>query len=74
MLPVIKINLRKDRLKDGKAAIVLQVYYQNKQRQIFTGLYIEEAYFKDGKVVKHPNAIWYNATIKQSTMSWSKNI
>jgi site-specific recombinase XerD len=43
----------------------LQVYFDNKQRQIFTGLWIEEGNFvKDGKVTKHPNASWYNVTIK----------
>jgi site-specific recombinase XerD len=65
MLPAINIKLRKDRKKDGKCAIVLQVYYQNKQRQIFTGLFVEEKHFVNGEVVKHPNAAWLNASIKK---------
>jgi site-specific recombinase XerD len=65
MLPTIHIKLRKDKERDGKKAIILQVYYNKKQKQIFTGLYIEEKHFENGKILATaPNASWYRQMIK----------
>jgi site-specific recombinase XerD len=65
MLPTIHVKLRKDKVRDGKTAIVLQVYYNKKQRQVFTGLFIEEKYFDNGKIsTATTNCAWYRQMIK----------
>jgi site-specific recombinase XerD len=65
MLPTIHVKLRKDKVRDNKFAIVLQVYYEKKQKQIFTGLYIEEKFFDNGKIHSSaPNHAWYRQMIK----------
>ena len=63
MQPVININLRKDKEKDGKHPIVLQVYYKGKRKQVFTGLYVKDVDFKNGKVINIPNKAHYNQLI-----------
>ena len=63
MQPIINVNLRKDKLKDGKCPIVLQVYHKGKRKQVFTGLYVNENDFKDGKVVNITNKAHYNQLI-----------
>lgn len=63
MQPILNVLLRKDKEKDGKCPIIIQIYHKGKRRQVFTGLTIEEKFFKDGKAVKINNATWYNQMI-----------
>lgn len=73
MIPVVHVKLRKDKVKNKKTAIVLQLYWNKQQKQVFTGLYIEDKYFDNGKIVKHPNAAWYNQAIKRKTDELEKH-
>lgn len=63
MQPILNVLLRKDKEKDGKCPIIIQIYHKGKRRQVFTGLTIEEKFFKDGKAIKIINATWYNQMI-----------
>jgi site-specific recombinase XerD len=66
MLPAIHVKLRKDKPKDDKFPIIIQVYFNKKQKQIFTGLYVEEKHFKDGEVLKtYLQHTFYNQVIKK---------
>lgn len=53
-------------MRDGKPQIAIQVRYKNQSRQIFTGLYIDEKHFIDGKVTGIKNADWYNTAITKT--------
>ena len=63
MQPIINTILRKDKQKDGKCAIVLQVYLHGSRRQVFTGLYVKEEDFDNGVVKNITNRVHYNNLI-----------
>jgi integrase len=63
MQPIINVNLRKDKEKEGKCPIILQVYYKGKRKQVFTGLFVKESDFEDGKVKNITNKAHYNQLI-----------
>lgn len=68
MLPVILKRLRKDKIKDGKCPIILQVYINKQRRQIFTGLNIQPEYWDEtvGLITKkYKDHDYFNRLLKQ---------
>lgn len=64
-MPHVHIKLRTDKVRDGKHPIILQVYFNKKQKQVFTGLWVEPNQFKNGEIIKHPNKSLYNGIISK---------
>lgn len=63
MQPIIKVTLRKDKKKEDKCPVILQVYHKGKRTQFFTGVYVKESDFKDGKVINVTNKAFFNQLI-----------
>jgi len=63
MQPILKVSQRKDKKQDGKSPIIIQVYYKGKRTQFFTGVYVKETDFKDGKVINVANKAYFNQLI-----------
>jgi len=69
MQPIINTIIRKDKKKiiDNIECVpvILQVYYKGQRRQVFTGIYVEEKNFEDGKVKSGINKDHYNRLISK---------
>jgi integrase/recombinase XerD len=67
MLPIIHKKIRKDKEKNGKCPVILQVYYNNQRKQVFTGVLVEPQFWDEKRqsvVQKCANADLYNRVIK----------
>ena len=73
MQPILKVSQRKDKKQDGKSPIIIQVYYKGKRTQFFTGVYVLETDFKDGKVINVSNKAYFNQLITNKRNEIEKN-
>lgn len=67
MLPIIHKKLRKDKEKQGKHPVILQVYFNGQRKQIFTGLHIDAKFWDEElqqATRKLPEHDWFNRALK----------
>lgn len=61
----IKVILRDTPRKDGTHTVLIRLIADRKTKYIPTGCHVKPNQFKDGEVIRHPDAMLMNATIER---------